>query len=209
MTHADARDSRMAKRAFDLVIAVLALAVLSPLLLMLAAMVRLDSPGPALFRQVRVGRHGREFRIVKLRSMRADAPSTGPALTVGNDSRITRTGAWLRARHLDELPQLLNVIAGDMSMVGPRPELPPYVERVASPLRERWLALRPGITDPASLAFADEAQRLARATDPEATYVEEILPAKVQASVAYGERATLASDAAVLLRSIAHLVRRR
>jgi lipopolysaccharide/colanic/teichoic acid biosynthesis glycosyltransferase len=186
-----------------------ALAVLSPLLLVLAVVVRLDSPGAALFRQTRVGLRGREFRIFKFRSMRADAPAMGPALTVGADTRITRTGAWMRARHLDELPQLLNVIAGDMSMVGPRPELPHYVAQVPEPWRSRWLSQRPGITDPTSLAFADEAQRLARAADPEAMYVGQILPAKVQASVAYGEQATLVSDAGVLLRSIARLVRQR
>lgn len=199
----------MAKRVFDVVFATLALVVLLPLLVCLAVMVKLDSPGPALFRQTRVGRDGRMFRIVKFRSMRVDAPDTGPALTVGADARITRAGAWLRARHVDELPQLANVIAGSMSLVGPRPELPRYVECVSEPLRSRWLALMPGITDPVSLAFADEPQRLARSPDPEATYVREILPAKVQASVAYGEGATLGSDARVLMRSIALLAARR
>ncbi len=199
----------MAKRVFDLVFATLALVVLLPLLMCLAVMVKLDSPGPALFRQTRVGRDGRMFRIVKFRSMRVDAPDTGPALTVGADARITRAGAWLRARHLDELPQLANVVAGNMSLVGPRPELPRYVECVSEPLRSRWLALMPGITDPVSLAFADEPQRLARLPDPEATYVREILPAKVQASVAYGEGATLGSDARVLLRSIVMVAARR
>jgi lipopolysaccharide/colanic/teichoic acid biosynthesis glycosyltransferase len=201
--------TRMAKRAFDLLFATFALVALLPLLASIAVMIKLDSPGPVLFRQTRVGRHGRAFRIVKFRSMRADAPSTGPALTVGADPRITRAGAWLRTRHFDELPQLANVIAGSMSLVGPRPELAHYAAQVSEPLRSRWLALAPGITDPASLAFADEPQRLAQARDPEATYVREILPAKVQASVAYAERATFASDACVLLRSIALLVRRR
>jgi lipopolysaccharide/colanic/teichoic acid biosynthesis glycosyltransferase len=195
----------MAKRAFDLVFATFALVVLLPLLAAIAVMIKLDSRGPVLFRQTRVGRDGRAFAIVKFRSMRADAPQTGPALTVGADVRITRTGARLRAHHLDELPQLANVIAGSMSLVGPRPELPHYVAQVSEPLRSRWLALVPGISDPASLAFADEAQRLAQSSDPEAMYVREILPAKVQASIAYAERATLRSDARVLLRSIALL----
>ena len=199
----------MVKRVFDLVFATLALVVLSPLLVSIAVMIKLDSPGPVLFRQTRVGRHGRTFRIVKFRSMRIDAPSTGPTLTVGADPRITRAGARLRARHLDELPQLANVIAGSMSMVGPRPELPHYVAQVNEPLKSRWLAVVPGLTDPVSLAFADEPLRLARARDPEATYVNEILPAKVQASVAYAERATFASDVRVLLRSIALLLVRR
>jgi lipopolysaccharide/colanic/teichoic acid biosynthesis glycosyltransferase len=199
----------IAKRVFDLVFASLALLVLLPLLACLALMVKLDSPGPALFRQTRVGRRGRMFRIIKFRSMRVDAPDTGPALTVGADARVTRAGAWLRARHLDELPQLVNVITGSMSLVGPRPELPRYVECVGEPMRSRWLALMPGITDPVSLQFADEARRLAHSPDPETTYVREILPAKVQASVAYGEGATLVSDACVLLRSIALLTARR
>lgn len=199
----------MAKRAFDLMFSTFALVVLLPLLASIAVMIKLDSPGPVFFRQTRVGRHGRAFRIVKFRSMRADAPSTGPTLTVGADPRITRAGARLRAHHLDELPQLANVITGSMSLVGPRPELPHYVAQVNEPLKSRWLALVPGITDPVSLAFADEPQRLEQASDPEATYVREILPAKVQASVEYAERATFASDVRVLLRSIALLVRRR
>ncbi len=190
------------KRSFDIVVAAGGLVVLLPLLVLLALVVKADSAGPVLFRQPRVGQHGRVFHIVKFRSMHADAGAQGPALTIGADARITRAGAWMRVRHVDELPQLWNVLVGSMSMVGPRPEVPHFAQQVAQPLRSRWLALKPGITDPASLAHADEATLLGRAADAETTYLRSVLPAKVQASVAYGESATLRSDAGVLWRSI-------
>jgi len=186
----------MAKRLFDLVVSALLLLLLSPLLLAIALAVRLDSPGPALFRQLRVGRHGREFRIHKFRTMRVDV--AGLSLTVGQDARITRVGHWLRRTRLDELPQLLDVLAGRMSLVGPRPEVPRYVAHWPVGLRERALSVRPGLTDPASLAFIDEASLLAASTDPERTYVQDILPRKLQAAVDYAERATLWTDLRVL-----------
>lgn len=198
----------MAKRAFDLVVAALALLLAAPLLLLIALAVRLDSPGPVLFRQERVGRGGRPFRIHKFRTMVSDAAARGPAITVGDDPRITRVGRWLRRSKLDELPQLLDVLAGDMSLVGPRPEVPQYVARYPAALRDRVLALRPGITDPVSLAFADEGALLARAADPEREYVEVILPRKLDAAAAYAERATLASDLCVIARTLRLLVQR-
>jgi len=197
----------IAKRLFDLVVAGPALVLLAPLLLAVALWIRLDSPGPALFRQERVGRHGRVFRIHKFRSMRLDAPSTGPALTAHADPRITRVGRMLRRHRLDELPQLIDVLAGDMSLVGPRPEVPRYVAQYPEAMRERVLSVRPGITDPSSLAFLDEATRLAASSDPEREYVEEILPAKLAIAADYAERATLATDLRVLfgtLRRLAH-----
>ncbi len=196
----------MARRLFDLVGALLALLLLSPLLLVVALWVRLDSPGPVLFRQERVGRHGVPFRIHKFRTMVADAPARGPALTVGADPRITRAGAWLRRTRVDELPQLIDVLNGDMALVGPRPEVPRYVALYPPALRERVLALRPGITDPSTLAFVDEAEHLARAADPEREYVEVILPAKLQAAADYADRATLASDLGVLWATLKRLV---
>ena len=198
----------MAKRAFDLVVSAVALLCLAPVLALLALAVRLDSPGPALFRQERVGRHGRLFRIHKFRTMVVDAPSRGPALTVGTDPRITRRGVWLRRSRLDELPQLLDVLRGDMSLVGPRPEVPRYVALYPAALRERALAVRPGITDPSSLQFLDEAQHLAAAADPEREYVERILPRKLQCAADYAEHATLRSDLAVLWRTETMLSRR-
>ena len=190
----------MAKRAFDIVVAGLALLLLAPLLVALGLWVRLASPGPALFRQERVGRFGRTFRIHKFRTMVDGAP--GPQITVGADARITRAGAWLRARKLDELPQLIDVLAGDMSLVGPRPEVPRYVALYPAALRDKVLSVRPGITDPVSLQMADESARLARAADPEREYVEVLMPAKLREAAAYAERATLWSDLQVLARTL-------
>ncbi len=189
----------MAKRLFDLAGAALALLLLAPLLLALALWVKLDSPGPALYRQQRVGRHGVLFHIHKFRTMQHGA--AGLPLTVGADARITRAGAWLRRTRLDELPQFLNVLAGHMSLVGPRPEVPRYVAHYPSALRAQALAVRPGMTDPATLTYIDEAAWLAAAADPERAYIEHILPAKVAQAAAYAQRATLASDVAVLGRT--------
>jgi lipopolysaccharide/colanic/teichoic acid biosynthesis glycosyltransferase len=198
----------MLKRLFDFLGALLALALLWPLLLGIALAVRLDSPGPALFRQERVGRHGRTFRIHKFRTMAADAPARGLPLTVGADPRITRVGAWLRRTRLDELPQFIDILRGDMSLVGPRPEVPRYVARYPDALRDRVLAVRPGLTDPASLQFIDEAALLAAAADPEREYVEVILPRKLRLAADYAERASLASDLAVLWRTLVRLLAR-
>jgi lipopolysaccharide/colanic/teichoic acid biosynthesis glycosyltransferase len=192
----------MAKRLFDLLLAAAGLLLLSPLLLAIAVAIRLDTPGPALFRQQRVGRGGRPFRIHKFRTMVADAPARGPGLTIGDDARITRAGRFLRAKRLDELPQLIDVLRGDMSLVGPRPELPRYVAHYPAALRERVLAVRPGITDPSSLAYLDEAERLAAAADPEREYVEVILPAKLAAAADYADRASLATDLGVIWRTL-------
>jgi lipopolysaccharide/colanic/teichoic acid biosynthesis glycosyltransferase len=195
----------LAKRLFDLLCAALGLLLLAPLLLLIALAIRLDSPGPALFRQERVGRHGVPFRIHKFRSMVADAPARGPALTVGDDARITRVGRFLRGHRLDELPQLIDILRGDMSLVGPRPELPRFVALYPPALRDRVLALRPGLTDPSSLAHLDEPQRLAAAADPEREYVQAILPAKLQLAADYVEQATLWSDLQVIGRTLALL----
>jgi lipopolysaccharide/colanic/teichoic acid biosynthesis glycosyltransferase len=196
------------KRLFDLTVASIALLLLAPLLALLALTIRLDSPGPVFFRQVRVGRHGREFRIHKFRTMVADAPAQGLPLTVGEDPRITRVGRWLRRTRLDELPQLLDVLQGTMSLVGPRPEVPRYVALYPPDLRQRVLAVRPGITDPASLQGLDEAAMLAAASDPEREYVQVLLPRKLRLAAEYAERASLATDVAVLLRTVRALVAR-
>lgn len=188
----------MAKRAFDLLGAAVALLLLAPLLVAIAVWIKLDSSGPVFFRQQRVGRHGRLFVIHKFRTMVADAPALGPQLTVGADARITRAGARLRRSKLDELPQLLDVLAGAMSLVGPRPEVPAYVALYPPELRDKVLAVRPGITDPVSLEFADEGELLARAADPEREYVEVLLPKKLRAAAHYAEHATLTTDLQVL-----------
>ena len=198
----------MAKRVFDLLGAGVALLLLAPLLAVVAVAIRLDSPGPVFFRQERVGRGGRPFRIHKFRTMRQDAPALGPAVTVGRDPRITRVGHWLRDRRIDELPQFIDVLLGHMSLVGPRPEVPRYVAHYPPVLAARVLAVRPGITDPASLAHMDEAAMLAKAADPERAYLEQVLPGKLALQAEYASRATLWTDLQVLARTLAVLARR-
>ena len=180
------------------------LLLLLPLLLGVAAWVKLDSPGPALFRQTRVGRFGIPFTIHKFRTMRVEP---GAAITVGADPRITRAGAWLRATKFDELPQLWDVLRGAMSLVGPRPELPRYVESYPADLRQRVLAVRPGITDPASLAFSNEAELLAAAADPEREYREVVLPSKIRLSAVYAGQASLSSDLRLIISTLERIHR--
>ena len=194
----------MAKRLFDVIGAALALLLLSPLFLFTALRIKLDSPGPVFFRQQRVGRHGVPFRIHKFRTMAQGAP--GLEITVGADPRITRVGAWLRRTRIDELPQFIDVLQGTMSLVGPRPEVPRYVAHYPPGLRARVLAVRPGITDPASLGALDESALLARAADPEREYIERVLPAKLQHSADYAEQASLRSDIAILWRTARRLL---
>jgi lipopolysaccharide/colanic/teichoic acid biosynthesis glycosyltransferase len=153
------------KRLMDLIAAIFGLLVLAPLILALMLWVRIDSRGPALFRQQRVGLRGVPFRILKLRTMRPDAERLGPRVTGGNDARITRAGRWLRRYKLDELPQLWNVLVGDMSFVGPRPEVAEYVCMYPAEIKDKVLSVRPGITDPASLQYFDEAALLAQHAD--------------------------------------------
>ena len=193
------------KRAFDLVAALAGLALLSPLWLLVAVAIKLDSPGPVFYRQERVGRHGEPFRIHKLRSM-VVAGEGGLSLTVGADPRITRVGAWLRRTKLDELAQLVDVVQGTMSLVGPRPEVPRYVALYPPALRDKVLSVRPGITDLASIAFRDESALLARSADPERTYIDEVLPEKLRLAALYVDTASLAGDLRLIARTIAVLV---
>lgn len=188
----------MVKRFFDLGFASLSLLLLCPALLVLAACVRLDSPGPVFFRQQRVGRGGRLFDIYKFRTMRAGAESAGLALTVGSDHRITRAGTWLRRSKLDELPQLFNVLLGQMSVVGPRPEVPHYVSKYPADLRELVLSVRPGMTDLASIVFRNESDVLARSPDPERSYIEQILPAKLEYASEYVRTRSLWLDLQII-----------
>jgi lipopolysaccharide/colanic/teichoic acid biosynthesis glycosyltransferase len=196
----------MFKRAFDLVSALVGLLVFGLPMLVVAALVKLDSPGPVFFRQERVGRYGKVFRIHKFRTMTVDAEQRGPQLTVGADARVTRAGRVLRANRLDELPQFFDVLSGDMSLVGPRPDVPRYVDRWPPELRDRVLAVRPGITDPASLEFRDEAALLARAADPEREYMDVILPRKLALAADYADHASLWTDLAVIGRSVGVLL---
>lgn len=197
----------MAKRLFDLVCATLALLALAPLLLTVALWVRLDSPGPVIFRQTRVGRYGKLFSIYKFRTMHTGAEAASALLTVGADPRITGAGVWLRQSKADELPQLFNVLRGDMSLVGPRPEVPRYVAHYPAELRELALSMRPGMTDQASIAFRHESELLAQSANPERTYIEQILPVKLRYAADYARQHSLAGDLVIIAQTVRALLR--
>lgn len=192
------------KRFVDVVAALLGLLLLAPLLLVIAFAVRIDSEGPALFRQTRVGRDGRTFQILKFRSMYHGHHCRDGAtqITAASDPRITRVGTLLRRTKLDELPQLINVLRGDMSLVGPRPEVPRYVAMYPPDARSEILSVRPGITDEAAIEFRDESEILGRSDDPERTYVEEILPRKIRLYRDYVRHRSLLGDLGIILRTL-------
>ncbi len=192
--------SLRAKRALDLIVAVPATILLSPLLIVIAIVIKLDSRGPVFFRQQRVGQFGRLFRIFKFRTMTRDAETQGAPITVGQDRRVTRSGRFLRKYKLDEAPQLLNVVKGEMSLVGPRPEVPRYVELYTEEQRQ-ILAWKPGITSPASIAYSDESELLAEQSDPEAFYRARLMPAKIREDLNYSRRATVWSDCVIMART--------
>lgn len=169
----------IAKRVFDIFFALAGTMLLLPVFVCIAICIKLDSSGPVFFRQERVGRFGVLFRIFKFRTMRLDAESRGRQITVGEDPRITRSGRFLRKTKMDELPQLLNVIKGEMSLVGPRPEVPRYVALYPTEVRELVLSVPPGITDHASIEYRDENAILGRAADPDKAYIEEVMPVKL------------------------------
>jgi lipopolysaccharide/colanic/teichoic acid biosynthesis glycosyltransferase len=197
----------MAKRLFDWLASGLGLIVLSPMLLVLALWIKLDSSGPVFFRQERVGQYGRAFRIHKFRTMVTDAEHRGLQITVGTDARVTRVGQWLRKYKLDELPQLLDVWLGHMSLVGPRPEVPRYVAFYPADLRDVVLSVRPGITDYASIEFKDENEILGSAVDPHMAYVNEVLPIKLRYYVEYVKKRSFLGDISLILKTFAALVR--
>lgn len=190
------------KRIFDLVCSGLGLLLLSPLFLMIAVLIRLESNGPVFFRQERVGLNGRVFRIHKFRTMEADAERKGLQITVGPDQRSTRVGAVLRKYKLDELAQLIDVFVGDMSLVGPRPEVPKYIACYPEAVRAEVLSVRPGITDWASIQFRDENDILGRALDPEKAYVEEVLPIKQRYYVEYVRGRSFLGDLRIIFVTI-------
>ena len=196
----------IAKRAMDIVLSAAALAVLWPLLLIIALAIVIDDPGPVFYRQVRVGRNGKTFRIFKFRSMVTDADKKGLAITVGGDSRITRVGAILRKTKLDELAQLLNVLLGQMSFVGPRPEVPKYVE-LYTPYQRQVLLVRPGITDYASIAYRNENDLLAGAEDPEKMYIEQIMPDKIELNMKYLREISPLADIRLIFKTLAAVIK--
>jgi len=192
---------RHGKRLFDLLFSLLGLLVLSPLLALIALVVKCSSPGGAFFLQERVGLAGKTFRICKFRSMVADAHRKGPGITAGGDPRVTRIGSLLRRWKLDELPQLWNVLKGEMSLVGPRPELAYYVQTYTT-AQLAVLSVRPGITDPASLEYRNEEELLETATDRERFYKQVVLPAKLALNLEYIQNLSFAHDIAVVMRTL-------
>lgn len=195
----------MAKRAFDIVASAAGLLLLAPLMALVALIILIDSGPPVCFAQERVGRGFRRFRLWKFRTMRDGLP--GPRVTVAGDPRVTRAGRWLRRTKLDELPQLWNVLRGDMSLVGPRPELPEYVEQFRQRY-ERILRVRPGITDLASIRFRNEEQELAGSADPLEHYERVILPAKLDLAEEYVRRRSLWLDLEILWQTLCALRKR-
>ncbi|MCO5273626.1 MAG: sugar transferase [Flavobacteriales bacterium] len=191
----------MLKRAFDMAFSLVLLVLLLPLLLVFALAVALTSPGGAFFRQVRVGRGGREFRLLKFRSMRPGSEAKGQLTIGGRDPRITAVGYILRKTKLDELPQLWNVLLGDMSVVGPRPEVPKYVALYTEEQRH-VLNVRPGITGMASIDYIDENELLARTSDPEQAYINEVMPAKLALDLRYVRERNFLLDLRIILATV-------
>jgi lipopolysaccharide/colanic/teichoic acid biosynthesis glycosyltransferase/ABC-type Na+ transport system ATPase subunit NatA len=194
----------LGKRAFDAVLATFGLIVLTPLFLVVAALEKLQDGGPVFHRAERIGRGGRPFRLWKFRTMVVGAESVGAPLTIGSDPRITRIGRFLRRFKVDELPQLINVVAGDMSLVGPRPEAPQLAARYSAE-DKRVFELVPGITDPASIRFVNESELLGRSSDPEHLYFTDLVPMKVRLNVQYATHATRMTDLWVILRTLAQI----
>jgi lipopolysaccharide/colanic/teichoic acid biosynthesis glycosyltransferase len=191
----------MAKRAYDLLLSGLGLLLVWPVLLVLGLIIRVFDGAPVLFCQTRVGLRGQPFQILKFRTMRPNAERAGASVTPAGDPRVTPVGRWLRKTKLDELPQLWNVFTGDMSLVGPRPEVPQYVARYNAQ-QQRVLQLKPGITDLATLLYRNEEELLRGRPDVERAYLEEIMPRKIQLNLAYAAGASLWEDTKVVLRTL-------
>jgi len=189
----------LGKRFFDVFFSLLGLIVLSPVFLVISIWIKLDSEGPVFFRQRRVGRNQKNFFIHKFRTMYVDAEKRGLKITVGRDTRITKCGHVLRKFKLDEFPQLIDVLIGEMSIVGPRPEVPQYVAKYPEEKRNKLFLMKPGITDWASVMFKNENELLEKSQDPEKTYISEILPIKISYYEKYQDQASLFTDVRIIL----------
>lgn len=189
------------KRGFDFIASTIGFILISPALLIISILIKLTSEGPVLFKQKRVGRYGKEFNILKFRTMVVNAEKLGKQITVGNDSRITKIGAFLRKYKLDELPQLINVIKGDMSLIGPRPEVPKYVA-LYNENQRKVLDVRPGITDYASIEYRDENSILAKVNNPEEYYINVIMPHKIDLNMKYIEKNNILIDIDIIFKTI-------
>lgn len=196
------------KRIFDVTLALIGLALLSPIFAIISLVILLSSEGPIFFRQLRVGQYGIPFRIHKFRTMIVDAEKNGLKITVGNDNRITPIGKFLRKSKLDELPQLIDVLLGKMSFVGPRPEVPEYVAQYPLTIKNKVLSIRPGITDRASIEMIDENTILAKSSNPEITYVNEILPIKLKYACDYIDNYSLVEDIKIIIDTLKKIVLR-
>ena len=196
------------KRLFDIVASGCGLLMLSPVLLIVAIWIKLDSPGPVLYRQVRVGYKNKDFRIFKFRSMRIGADKGSLVTIGGRDPRITRSGYFIRKYKLDELPQLINVFIGDMSLVGPRPEVRHYVD-YWTPEQMHVLDVRPGITDPASIKFRNENELMEQAEDPEKYYIEVIMQEKIKLYLEYVEKHNFFYDLGLIFKTFRVIVSER
>ena len=189
------------KRVFDLIASAMGLILVSPLMLLIALLIKLHDGGPIFFLQERIGRYGKPFRIYKFRTMVTNAEQRGPSLTTSNDPRITPIGRLLRKYKLDELPQLINVLKGEMSLVGPRPEIRRYVEMFANEYQQ-ILQIRPGITDFASIQYRNENELLANTDNAEHTYVSVIMPHKIQLAQEYLQNINLITDLKVIMKTL-------
>ena len=188
-------------RLLDLIFSVIGLIILSPLFLLVMLWIVIDSRGPVFYRQVRVGRNGIDFRLFKFRSMRVNADKAGLLTVGGRDNRITNAGYYLRKFKIDELPQLLNVLKGEMSLVGPRPEVRKYVDLYTAD-QQKVLQVRPGITDMASIAYKNENELLAKSADPEKTYIEEVMPKKLKLNMVYINDPSLINYLKIIVKTI-------
>ena len=195
------------KRTFDLIASSLGLLLLSPLFLMLAIWIKIDSEGPVFYRQVRVGKGNRDFRLFKFRSMRVGSDRKGLITVGGRDPRVTRSGYYIRKYKLDELPQLINVFTGDMSLVGPRPEVRKYVD-LYTPEQMHVLDVRPGNTDPASIRYRNENELLAQVEDPDRYYVEVIMQDKLQLNLEYVEKQSFRFDLQLIFKTFSEIIRK-
>ncbi|MFN7095510.1 MAG: sugar transferase [Burkholderiales bacterium] len=198
----------LTKRILDVIVAVLGLVILAPVLLLIGLLIKLTSPGPVFFRQERVGLNAKVFAIHKFRTMTMDAPLKGLNLTVGKDKRITPIGRMLRKTKLDELPQLIDVLVGNMSLVGPRPEVPEFVTFYSPEIKQIVLSVRPGITEWASIRMIDENELLAKSTDPRQAYIKYILPEKLDFAVKYVQTRTFYQDCRIIFATIIRLFTR-
>lgn len=189
------------KRSFDIIASFCGLIILSPMLLIVSLAIKLDSKGPVFFKQKRVGKNNKIFEIYKFRTMVTDAEKLGKQITVGNDSRITRVGKFIRKFKLDEFPQLINVLKGEMSLVGPRPEVPRYVD-LYDEYQSQILFVQPGITDYASIEYRNENEVLGESENPEKTYIEEIMPTKIELNMKYIKNISLFEDIRLIVNTI-------